>query len=471
MEKILVLDFGGQYAQLVAKRVRECKVYSEVLPCTTPISEIKNGGYKGVIAVGDVLEDAAAQEDILSLSVPMLGIGSGALALTTALGGKVTSGGAEVGKVTLQLDNTCALLSSLPPKTDCYMHHSDYIKQIPTGFRITAKTDACPVAAMENASRGIFIVQFHPEVSDTPLGRNIFKNFLYGACGCHAEWTTASFVRRSVASLREKIGDRRVLCAISGGASSSVAAMLLHKAVGDKLTCLFVDNGMLRLGEADEIRAAFGSEYSLKLVAIDAKERFFGKLIGISDKEAKNKIINEELVRVFADEAAKLGHFDFIVKNSKNHKVLPLCESLNIGNVVEPLADLFRDEIYSLGLELGLSEELSYRQPFPIAGLAARVSGEVTAEKLSIVREADAIFREEITAARLERSVSRYFASVSENPRDGYTVSLCAQLYDDLGNAVCAPLPFEVLSRCAERISALPEVTNTVYTLKEKENV
>ncbi len=487
MEKVLVLDFGGQYGALVARRIRECKVYSELLPCTAPIEEIKLTDYKGIVLTGEPksvynVDAPRCDAEIFSLGVPVLGIGYGAQLMAQMLGGNVKPGCAENGSVAMAVDNSCMLFSSLSTKTDCWMKHTDYIAQVPTGFRITAKTEVCSVAAMENSIKRLYAVQFHPEITHTVFGKQIIKNFLHSICGCHAEWTPAAFVRKTVAALEEKIGDRRVLCALSGDVCSSVTAALLHRAAGDRLTCVSVDHGMLRKGENGQLKSVFGGEYGINLVSADAGQRFLGKLIGITDADAKCKIIEEETARVFAAECENLGKIDFWAKEtiysdkiSGDHKADYLDDYIKCEEKLEPLATLFEDEVRQVGLELGLPSEIVFRQAFPRSGLAGRVMGEITAEKLLALREADAIFREEIVSAHLERTTNRYFAVLTDElsqRTNNYTVILRAIDFDEFSAAdySWSHLPYDVLDRAALKIKKVVNgVTRVVYDITADE--
>ncbi|MEA5038168.1 MAG: glutamine-hydrolyzing GMP synthase, partial [Methanocorpusculum sp.] len=435
MESILVLDFGGQYNQLIARRVREAHVFCEVKPCTIPLSEIKEGNYAGIIFTGgpaSVYAKNAPTVDagIFDLGVPILGICYGAQLTAYLLGGKVASAATrEYGRTSVSTDES-VLFKNVPKETTCWMSHTDYISDVPAGFARTAHTNVCPVAAMADPKKKIYAVQFHPEVMHTPEGMTMIKNFLYDVCGCKGTWQMSSFVEDMVLQLREKIGDKKVLCALSGGVDSSVAAVLIHKAVGKQLTCIFVDHGLLRKNEGDEVEKIFREQFDINLIRVNVEDQFLGKLAGVSDPEQKRKIIGEEFIRVFEVEAKKIGTVDFLVQGTiypdviesgpgaaavikSHHNVGGLPDNVDFKEIIEPLRVLFKDEVRRAGLELGIPGNLVWRQPFPGPGLAIRVIGDITKEKLDVVRDADAIFREEVAKAGIDRDINQYFAALT----------------------------------------------------------
>ena len=433
-EKILILDFHGQYNQLIARRVRECNVYSEIVPFDTSIDKIKEINPKGIIFTGspssiDEENAPTIDKEILELGIPILGICYGMQLITHILGGNVEKATKrEYGTTDVKLDNTSPLFEGFDKNNECLMSHTYYVQKLPDGFSNIASTSSCPNAGMSNENKKIYGIQFHPEVNHTHNGIKIINNFVYNICKCSGNWKISSFVQDTVQYLKEKIGDKKALCALSGGVDSSVAAVLLNKAIGKNLTCIFVDHGLLRKNEGDEVEKVFREQYDINLIRINAKDRFLNKLKFVSDPEKKRKIIGEEFIRVFEEEAKKIGKVDFLVQGTiypdiiesgsygkgqtikSHHNVGGLPDYVDFEEIIEPLRDLFKDEVRKTGLELGIPENLVYRQPFPGPGLAIRVIGEITDEKLEILKEADFIFRDEIAKAGLDRSLNQYFA-------------------------------------------------------------
>ena len=503
MQKILILDFGGQYNQLIARRVRECSVYCEVKPYTMTMDEIRAFDPIGIIFTGgpnSVYLETSPQVDpaIFSLGVPVLGICYGCQLMAHHLGGQVTAAQSdtarEYGKTETFYDTTCPHFQGLPQEGVSWMSHGDYMAKVPTGFRLVGHTAACPNVAIADEARGFYGVQFHPEVNHTQHGTDMLRNFLYRVCGATGDWTMGDYKNRAIAQIREKVGDGKVLLALSGGVDSSVAAALLAEAVGSQLTCVFVDHGLMRKDEGDEVEAAF-SRWDIHFVRVDAEARFLGKLAGVSDPETKRKIIGEEFIRVFEDEAKKLGKVDYLVQGTiypdviesgagnaavikSHHNVGGLPDYVDFREIIEPLRLLFKDEVRQLGRELGLPEYLVMRQPFPGPGLAIRVIGEITKEKLDILREADFIFRDEIARAHLEGTMNQYFA-VLTNMRsvgvmgDGrtydYTLALRSVTTTDFMTADWTRIPYEVLDRVSVRIvNEVAHINRIVYDITSK---
>ena len=501
-EKILVLDFGGQYNLLIARRVREQHVFAEVRPYSkiTP-DEILAAGYRGVIFTGgpnSVYDPASPHYDpaILDLGIPILGICYGMQLMAWMAGGEVASAGSisEYGKVTLHHKGG-ALFAGVPAESVCWMSHTDYVKTVPTGFTITGSTGHCPCAAMADEARKLCAVQFHPEVTHTAYGKQILKNFLFSVCGCTGDWTMEDFVSSTIEKYRRELEGKHTLCALSGGVDSSVAAVLLNRAIGDNLTCVFVDHGLLRKDEGDTVERVFQKQFDMKLIRVNAKERFLKRLAGVTEPERKRKIIGEEFIRVFEEEARKLGKQDVLVQGTiypdviesgagdaavikSHHNVGGLPAVMDFDRVAEPLRELFKDEVRSVGLELGIPEELVMRQPFPGPGLAIRVMGEITEEKLQVLREADAIFREEVAKANLESAPSQFFAVLTgsrsvgvmgDERTYGWTVALRAVSTDDFMTADWSRLPWELLEKVSSRITnEVRSVSRVVYDITSK---
>lgn len=503
-ELVVVIDFGGQYNQLVARRVRECNVYCEIYSYKTDLEKIKTMNPKGIILTGgpsSCYEENAAtcSPELFQMGIPVLGLCYGAQLMAHVLGGRVERAAVrEYGKTEVHVDNTSPLFAGVSAETICWMSHFDYIAEMAPGFKAIATTENCPVAAAECAEQKLYAIQFHPEVLHTTEGSKMLYNFVRGICGCSGDWRMDSFVEESIKAIREKVGDGKVLLALSGGVDSSVAAGLLSRAIGKQLTCVFVDHGLLRKNEGDEVEEVFGEggQFDLNFIRVNAQERYYSKLAGVTEPEQKRKIIGEEFIRVFEEEAKKIGAVDFLAQGTiypdvvesglggesavikSHHNVGGLPDYVDFKEIIEPLRNLFKDEVRKAGLELGIPEKLVFRQPFPGPGLGIRIIGEVTAEKVKIVQEADAIYREEIANAGLDKSVGQYFAALTNMRSVGvmgdertydYAVALRAVNTVDFMTAEAAQIPFDVLQKVMSRvINEVKGVNRVFYDLTSK---
>ncbi len=502
MDKILVLDFGGQYNQLIARRVRSLNVYAEIKSFDRiTIDEIKANGYKGIIFTGgpnSVYNPKSPHysNDILNLNIPILGICYGDQLLAYMLGGKIVSAknNSEYGK-TILINQGGKLLKDISNESICWMSHTDCIKDVPDGFVTTAYTKSCPCAAMENDEKKIYGVQFHPEVTHTEYGMKVLSNFVFDICGCHPDWKMSDFAKESIANYKKELAGKKVLLGLSGGLDSSVVALLLHKAIGKNLVCVFVNHGLLRKNEGDYVENLFRNKFDVNLIRVNAKERFLAKLKGIDDPETKRKIIGKEFIEVFKEEALKIGNIDVlsqgtiypdVIESGKDasavikshHNVGGLPKDIGFKEIVEPLRNLFKDEVRAIGLELGLPEELVYRQPFPGPGLAVRIIGEITEDKIRIVQDSDAILREEFIKHGLDKIANQYFTVVT-NTRSvgvmgdartyGYTLALRAVTTDDFMTATWTKIPYDVLEIISSRITnEVKGVNRIVYDITSK---
>jgi GMP synthase (glutamine-hydrolysing) len=499
-ELVLVVDFGGQYNQLIARRVRENNVYCEIIPFSHTIEEIKAKNPKGIIFTGGPSsvygEDSPKiDKEIFELGVPVLGICYGFQLIAHTLGGKVESADVrEYGKTDIKINNASDLFQGIEMHEQCWMSHTDFVSKTPEGFDIIGNTNECSISAMANDEKKIYGVQFHPEVEHTPFGREMLKNFLFNICKLKGDWSMASFAEEKIKEIKALVGDKKVICGLSGGVDSSVASVLVHKAIGKQLTCIFVDHGLLRKNEGDEVEEIFKRQFDMNLIRVNAQERFLGKLKGVSDPERKRKIIGEEFIRVFEEEANKIGDAAYLVQGTiypdvvesgtktsavikSHHNVGGLPEDIDF-ELIEPLRELFKDEVRAVGEELGIPHYLVWRQPFPGPGLAIRVLGEITEEKLFITREADAIFRDEIAKAGLEGKIWQYFACLPNISSVGvmgdertycHTVALRAVTSSDGMTSDWARIPYDVLDKVSRRIvNEVKGVNRIVYDVTSK---
>jgi GMP synthase (glutamine-hydrolysing) len=499
MERVIVLDFGGQYNQLITRRIRDLGVFSELIPHTITAEELKKHAPTGIIFSGgpnSVYEDGAPKCDpaLFDLGIPILGICYGMQLMAAHFGAKVDRAHKrEYGKAELEVVGDSKLFASFTDK-QVWMSHSDVLLSPPEGFQVVGRTEFAPVAAMANEGKQFYAVQFHPEVQHTKHGNEILKEFLFSICGCKGDWTMETFMQDTIEEIRSRVGDKRVLCALSGGVDSSVVAVLLHKAIGDQLTCMFVDHGLLRKGEAESVVSTFRDHFHMNFIKVDASERFLGKLSGVSDPEQKRKIIGNEFIHVFEDESTKLGEHHFLGQGTlytdiiesgtatahtikSHHNVGGLPEEMKM-ELIEPLSTLFKDEVRKLGEELGISREIVWRQPFPGPGLAIRVIGEVTGEKLTIVQESDAILRDEIAKAGLDQEIWQYFTALPDFKSVGvmgdvrtyaYTVGIRAVTSIDGMTADWARIPYDILEKISTRIvNEVDHVNRVVYDITSK---
>ena len=503
-ELVVVIDFGGQYNQLVARRVRECNVYCEIYSYKTPLSKIVEMNPKGIILTGgpnSCYEEGAptCSKELFELGIPVLGLCYGAQLMQHVLGGKVEKADArEYGKTALVSNNNSTLFEGVPTNSSVWMSHFDYISKLAPGFTVTSYTDNCPVASCEDVENQNYAIQFHPEVLHTEYGKTFLSNYVMNVCKCSGDWRMDSFVEEQIKLIREKVGDGKVLLGLSGGVDSSVAAVLLSKAIGNQLTCVFVDHGLLRKNEGDEVEEIFGPKgnYELNFIRANAQERYYAKLKGVTEPEQKRKIIGEEFIRVFEEEAKKIGKVDFLVQGTiypdvvesglggesavikSHHNVGGLPDYVDFKEIIEPLRDLFKDEVRKVGLELGLPEYLVFRQPFPGPGLGIRIIGEVTGEKVKIVQDADAIYREEIAKAGLDKTIGQYFAALTNMRSVGvmgdertydYAIALRAVNTIDFMTAEAAQIPYEVLNKVMSRIiNEVRGVNRVLYDVTSK---
>ncbi len=500
-EEILIIDFGGQYNQLIARRVREKNVFCEVVPCTISIDKIKEKNPKGIIFTGgpsSIYADDAPKcdERVFNLGIPVLGICYGMQFMAYTLGGKVKRATKrEYGQIEVEINNTSKLFDGLNNPNVCLMSHTDFVDELPEGFENIASTNTCKNAAMENKEKNFYGVQFHPEVNHTENGDKIIENFVINICKCSGSWKMDLFAKTTIESLKDKIGDKKALCALSGGVDSSVAAVLLSKAIGKNLTCIFVDHGLLRKNEAEEVEEIFTKKFDVNFIKVDAKDRFLNKLKNITSPEQKRKIIGEEFIRVFEEEAKKIGTVDYLVQGTiypdviesglgkssvikSHHNVGGLPDYVDFKEIVEPLRDLFKDEVRKVGKEIGLPDYLVNRQPFPGPGLAIRIIGDITEEKLDILKDADYIFREEIAKNNMEKELSQYFAVLTDTKSVGvmgdertydYLIALRAVVTDDFMTAKFAKIPYNILEIISKRIvNEVEHVNRIVYDITSK---
>lgn len=501
MEKVLVLDFGGQYNQLIARRVRDNHVYAEILPYTTPLEKIKARNYKGIIFTGgpnSVYDETSPHytKEILDLGVPVLGICYGCQLIAWMCGGKVsTAPVSEYGKIDVTADTSSLLFKDIPEKSVMWMSHTDYISQVPVGFQTIGTTDDCPCAAMENRAKNIYAVQFHPEVTHSQFGKEVLHNFLYTICHCSGDWVMDDFIENTVQSLRERIGDKKVILGLSGGVDSSVAAGLLSRAVGKQLTCVFVDQGLMRKNEGDFVEKTFTSLFDMTFVRVNCQEAFLSKLKGVTDPEEKRKIIGTEFYNVFWNEIRKENNKGFFAQGTiypdciesgkgdadvikTHHNRVKMPEDIEFEGVIEPLCDLFKDEVRAVGEKLGIPKELVWRQPFPGPGLGVRIIGEITAEKVQILQDADAIFREEMAKTGYEKNLSQFFAVLPDVKTVGvmgdhrtydHLIALRAVTTDNFMTADWAQIPYDLLAKVSNRITnEVEHVNRVVYDITSK---